>query len=232
MLQIKPPHARLSWLSKGRANGPKPDIRKRNLSITVVALHIRRLAGISRALAARHTGNARVLVGREVAVEPQHAGVIVGPQTHHEYHAFRGSLAHRCHAAVLIEWVGVFLEHLLLCVAPLLRDAVAFHTLDSGLGVGDHFSVLDVEALELLQIGTGPDELRDDGELLRRVNRLAFAVEVFDSDTERVEVAAVGIYLLSNDECDGPTQHVHIPQFPAYRSFEYVPPQLSVSQTE
>lgn len=114
---------------------------------------------------------------------------MVIPQTHNQDHALRHALAHGRHAAPLVEGVHILLEDLLLCVAPLLRDRVAGHAWDRGLRVGNDLAVLHVEALELSEVGTGAEELGHDGHLLRGVDGLAFAVEVFVANAVRVDWA-------------------------------------------
>jgi hypothetical protein len=83
------------------------------------------------------------------------------------------------------------LEYLLLAVAKLLGNAVAFVAFDSGLAVRDNFAILDIVSLDLLE--RRADELRDNGEFLAGVDSLSFAVETLVSLTIGVEVTAIGV---------------------------------------
>jgi hypothetical protein len=89
-----------------------------------------------------------------------------------------------------LEWINIP-ESSLGGIAESWGDGVASNTRDLGLRVGDDFSTLDVEALNLSE--RIADELRDDSEHLAGVDREALSVESGVSHSVGVEVASVGI---------------------------------------
>lgn len=116
----------------------------------------------------------------------------VVPERHDEHHVAGEGLGHLGQAALVLEAVGVA-EGDLLAAAEGLVDLVAAVTGDGGLGVGDDLAALDVEAADGLEVAAGADELRHDGELAVRVDRLARPVEVRGALPVRVEVAPIRV---------------------------------------
>lgn len=121
---------------------------------------------------------------------------MVIPQTHDKNHAISESLAESRHATVLREDILVS-KGLLLGCAEVRVDGVAGDTADIRLGVGDDYSVLDVESLDLAQsaaVGSiGSDELRDDSHLGVGVDDLSGAEEASVAHAVWVEVTSIGV---------------------------------------
>lgn len=184
---------RLCGLRESRANGAELDVGEDNLSIGVLGLNIGWDTAGDVALSTTGTWGFWITVGGVGRIEPEHVGVVIIPQRHNKDHTLRHTLAHGVHAAELVEGVDFLVEDLLLGVAPLLGDGVAGHAGDGGLGVLDDFAALDVEALELRELVARAQKLGHDGHLLGGIDRLALAVEVLDTHTIGVEVAAVGV---------------------------------------
>lgn len=177
-------------LTECRVQRPKLDVAISNSSIGVLALNIGWHTTGSLALSpAGAEISIRVLVGGVGGIEPKHVAVMVIPQTHDEHHAIGKRLGHVGHAALLLERVAIA-KHRFLLVTELGRDGVAVDAGDGGCRLCNCLAALHVEALDL-QVVARANELRDDGELLRRVDCLALAVEILDSHAVAVEVAAV-----------------------------------------
>jgi hypothetical protein len=108
-----------------------------------------------------------------------------------ENHAVRESLCHVGHAALVFERVFVA-ESLLLRIAEGGCNGVTCDAGDGRVWLGKGRSALDIEALDLHSVA-GADELCDNGELLRCIDRLSLAVEVLDAHAVAIEVTAIGI---------------------------------------
>lgn len=94
---------------------------------------------------------------------------------------------------MVLPGVGVA-EHLLLGSAVVLSNGVARDTCNSGLRVGNDHAVLDVEALDLVQISAGiSEELGNDGELGVGIDGLARSIEGGVTLAVRVEIASIRV---------------------------------------
>lgn len=182
----------LGRLGKGGADRTELDVRERHLRIRILALDIRRYARASWAVATTNAGGIAALVSRIVTIQPQHVGVVIIPQTHHEHHARVECLAHGRHTTVLVERILLLGKSLLFVVAPCLSQAVTGETRHLRLRVGDDLATLDVEALNF-EVVARPDKLGHHCEFLGCVDRLARTIEVLDTNAVRVEVTAVGV---------------------------------------
>jgi len=80
-------------------------------------------------------------------IEPVHGNSRVVPDGHNQDHTTEHSLTHLSKATLGVEYVGIS-ESSLLGVTPSLGDGVTGDTGDGGLGVGDGYTVLDVEAVD------------------------------------------------------------------------------------
>lgn len=107
----------------GRSDGAHFDVAELDGGAGLLLLDVRRHARAGRARSARHARLAGVAVGREVAVEPEHVGVVVVPQRHDEHHAALHGLAHLAQAALDLVVVDVA-EQVLGGRAELVRDRV------------------------------------------------------------------------------------------------------------
>ena len=116
----------LCGLRKGATDGSELDVREDHLRVGAGALDIGWHTAGDVALAASNTRLLRILVCRVIAVQPEHVGVVVVPETHYEYHTQVHTPTHGCHATELVEGVDLLLENFLLRVAPFLSDGVAF----------------------------------------------------------------------------------------------------------
>lgn len=179
-----------------RANGANLDVGEDNLGRGRLRLDGGRLARVS---AASTTGNTRVSssgIGRVGAVEPEHIGVVVVPQAHHQNHALCQSITHTGETTVLGEDVLVT-KGSLLGSAEVRGDRVAGNTTNIRGRVGNHIAILHVDTLNLLE-GTGSsavtgDELSDNSHLGAAVDGLAGSEEGLVAHAVRVEVATIGV---------------------------------------
>ena len=81
-----------------------------------------------------------------------------------------------------------------------MGDRVSGNARGLRLRVFDHITVLNIVPLDLTEIAARSDELRNDCELLRRINHLTLAVEIGNTKTIGVEVASKPEVLLFLDE--------------------------------
>lgn len=166
--------------SEGRSNRAELDVGVDDGSVGGLGLNIIRLARVSWASTTSNTGRGRILVSGVAGVEPEHVDGMVIPERHDEDVALSERSTHLLEAALVLER-RLVLEDGLLLVTPSIGDRVAFSTGMGRLRVCDGLAILDVEALDFLQVGAGADELGDNGELLLCVNGHARAVEVLDT---------------------------------------------------
>lgn len=85
------------WVSAsavGRSVGTEFDVRECDGGAAVVGDHVVGVSGGGRASATGHTRLRRVLVEREVGVEPEHVRGVVTPERHDEHHAVGQGIAH------------------------------------------------------------------------------------------------------------------------------------------
>lgn len=116
------------------------------------------------------------------------------PDTQHQDHLLE-RLAHGSHATQGAKVVVVPKRRLLLDT-KLVADVVdRIHTLNNYLRIRDDFAVLDIKSVDALQRARVraiiSDELSNDCEGFRGVDRLLRAVEFLIAQPERVEVAAI-----------------------------------------
>ncbi len=178
-----------------RVQGTELDVGVRDLCVGAVRLDIVWRAGVGGACTARDSGGGGVGIGGVVAVEPEHADIVVVPETQHQRHAVLKGVTHTREAALRLEGVGIAEEGLLRSAVVLCDGVVVGEAGESGVGVRVDDAVLDVETADLGKLSAGgaivSDELRDDGELGARVDCLSGAIEVGVTLAEGVEVAAV-----------------------------------------
>jgi hypothetical protein len=160
---------------EGGANGAELDVREDNSGVGRVLLNILRLARVS---SASTTGGTKLGgisgVGR---VEPEHVDRMVIPQGHNEDVSASKRSSHLVEATKGLEGRSVTKDSLL-GIAERLGDGVSGNTLNGGVTVGIGLAVLDVEALDLRELGAGADELGDNSHLLGGIEGHAGAVEV------------------------------------------------------
>ena len=171
------------------------DVGEDDGRIGALALDRGGVAGGRRAGAAGDTRLGRVLVEGVVGVEPEHLGLVVVPEGHDEDHTGVEGIAHLRETTEVLERVRVA-ERGLLRVAERVGDGVVLaHARDVRLRVRDHLPVLHVQPPDLGERARRAVvrrvELRDDGELGRRVDGLAEPQERLVAHPPRVEVAAV-----------------------------------------
>lgn len=115
---------------------------------------------------------------------------MVVPERHDQDVAASKRGSHLLEATESLEGGGVS-EGGLLLLTEGIGDGVASDAGNSRVGVLEHLSVLDVEALDVGERGAGADELGDNGHLLVGVKSGAWAVEVTDTHAVAVEITAV-----------------------------------------
>jgi hypothetical protein len=115
---------------------------------------------------------------------------MIVPNGHDKSHPARHSTAHRCEAAMCLEGI-VITEGSLLRITESCSDGITSNVGDSGLGIWNDRSTLDVESIDLSE--RIADELSDDSEDFRGVNSKTWAVERGVSHAVGVEITSVGI---------------------------------------
>lgn len=163
--------------SEGGADGAELDVGEDDSGAWGVTLDILGLAGVDAASTTSNTWGFGVLVGGEGGVEPQHVDGIVVPERHDQDVAAGERGTHGVEATEL-EHVGLVTEGSFLLLAERVGDGVSWNTLDGGLAVGIRLAVLDVETLDLAELGAGANELGDNGKLLGGVDGSTGAVEL------------------------------------------------------
>ena len=172
--------AHLRGLLEGGADGTNLDVGINDGGAGRVGLDVVGLAAVG---SARSTGNTRgrgVLVGGVGGVEPQHVHRVVVPQGHDKDVALGKGGTHLLEATTVLER-RVVAECRLLCIAESISNGVTRHTLDGRVGVLEDLAVLYIEALDLLEVGSGTNELSDDRHLLVGVERHSRTVEVLNT---------------------------------------------------
>mmetsp|Transcript_4910 Transcript_4910/g.8341 ORF Transcript_4910/g.8341 Transcript_4910/m.8341 type:complete len:500 (+) Transcript_4910:1504-3003(+) len=186
----------------GGADSTDLDVGEGHRGVGRVGLHVRRLSRGCGARAAADPGVGRgVHVGGVVRVEPEHLGVVVVPEAHHEHQATVERVAHALHRAIVVEPVVGLVEVRARRRAELVGDGVGDEQPvvrgDADFRSLDLEPVLDVEALDLLQVAAvgavGGHELGHHGDGLGGVHREggARAEEVLNPVAVRVQVAPV-----------------------------------------
>jgi hypothetical protein len=180
----------LSWCLEGRADGTELDVGEDDSSARGLLLND---LGCTRGGSAGTTGNTRlgrVGISGVGGVEPQHVDRMIVPERHDQDVAASKRGSHSVKATLGLEGRGITKDGLLL-VAESVSDGVTSNTLDSRVTVGISDTILDVEALDLRESGTGADELGDNGHWLGGVELRAGAVEVGHTHAVAVEITAV-----------------------------------------
>lgn len=182
--------------SEGGVERTSFDVRVDHVGVGVGGLDGGRVTRGDITSATRDTGGGGRGIGGVGAVQPEHVGSVVIPETHDQDHAVGETGAHAGHTTVLAEVVGVT-EGGLLRVAEGVGDRVTGNTADGGVGLADDLAVLHIEALDLGQSTRGGtvvgDELSHHGEGRASVNGQARTVEGFITHTVRVKITSIGI---------------------------------------
>jgi hypothetical protein len=178
----------------GGVDGTSLDVGVDDVRAGLASFDICRLAAGGRACSSGNTW-ARSS-GWVVAVEPEHGVGVIIPEGENENHTGLVSCGHGSKASVLVIAVSV-VEHSLLFLAVSRGDRVSGDTWDGGLRVGDDNTVLDIEALNLVQVTAGSStvgqELSDDSEDLVSINNHARTIECLITHSVRVEITSIRI---------------------------------------
>jgi len=167
------------------ANGAELDVGEDDLRVGALRFDIGGGAGGCGASSAGNTRGRSRLGKRVVAIEPEHLGRMVIPDTEDQNHSLGEGLTHGRETTLLREGVGIA-EGGLLLRAEGIGDLVgSSDARDVGHGVLDDLSVLDVQALDGGECAgsavVAGDELGDNGELGAGIDGHALAVEVGDT---------------------------------------------------
>jgi hypothetical protein len=184
------PTARLCGLSESRADGAELNVGVDDSGARGSGLDIFRLARVDGAGTTGDTRLLRVSVCGVGGVEPEHVDRMVVPEGHDQDVAASKRSTHLVETTNVGEGRSVGKGALLLG-AKVVGDGVTGDALDSRVGVLEDGAALDVEALDLRELGAGADELGDNGHLLGAVQSHARAVEVTDTHAVAVEIATV-----------------------------------------
>lgn len=115
---------------------------------------------------------------------------MVIPERHDQDVAASKRGTHLVEATKVLEGRGIAEDGLLL-LAECIGDGVSGDALDSRVGVLEDLSALDVEALDIGELGAGADELGNDSHLLVGVKGSAWAVEVGHAHAVAVEITSI-----------------------------------------
>lgn len=185
----------LSWSVESRADRSILDVRVGHRGTAALRLNLLRVTGVWLAGATSDTGGGCVSVFWVAAVQPHHAGMVVIPYTEGQNHGGQG-VAHTLESPVLREDV-VIAECLLLGSAEVGGDRVTSDTVNVRCGIGDDFTALHVEALDLRQgprVGAiSSNELGYHRNWGGRVNQLAGAIERLIAHAVSVEVTTIRV---------------------------------------
>lgn len=114
---------RVSTAAEGGSVGTELNVRECDGGAAVVGDHVVGISGGGWASTTGHTWLRRVLVEREVRVEPEHVRGVVTPERHDEDHAVGQGVTHLLSSALKVV-VLVVVEQGLLGDAELVRDGV------------------------------------------------------------------------------------------------------------
>jgi len=116
------------------------------MGICLSRLHIRGLAGVSRAVSTQGTRVGGI--HRVSGIQPQHVGVVVIPERHHKHHSSIDGLLDGTQATLLLE-IGAVLCGCNPVIAEIICDGVVVVAIDVVSWVFDGLAILSVELLYL-----------------------------------------------------------------------------------
>jgi hypothetical protein len=173
----------------------KLDIAELDAGVGEIFLNI---SWSSRVGTAGTSGNTRL--GRRtrngvIAIQPEHVSLVVVPQAQDEDHTTVESATESLESTLLFKGVPVSKE-LLLVIAECVRDGVVgLHSTEVGLGVGDHFAILDPDSADFGQSSVvssiSGDKLGDNSECSAGIHIHSLSKEGLVAHTERVKVATI-----------------------------------------
>jgi len=160
-----------SITSSSGANGSESDVRKFHLGISVVFFNVSWNTGGCGARTAMAT---RLLaIGGVSGIQPEHVGIMVIPQRHHEHHTLLEGLVNGSHASLLKE-IAPILRKCNPILAECISDSVVFVSVNGVFGMLNGPAILRIDLLHFRQLAAVgvvlSDELGGDGHWLGGVN--------------------------------------------------------------
>jgi len=155
--------------TESRTDGTRLDVRESNGSIGLGCFDRGRDTGVGRASTTHDTRVSGRGGGGVSAIEPEHVGGMVVPDTHDEDHTGTHGFTHGCKATLGLEVVGVTEGGLLVSAEVFSDGVVCGHSGNVDFGVLDDLAILNIQPADFAE-GTGGgvvarQELSDDGEL-------------------------------------------------------------------
>mmetsp|Transcript_80711 Transcript_80711/g.164293 ORF Transcript_80711/g.164293 Transcript_80711/m.164293 type:complete len:383 (+) Transcript_80711:100-1248(+) len=188
-------HARVR--AEGRTDGAHLDVAVFHARIRELGSQKRGPPGVLVAGPAVHPRHCGAPAGGIVRIQPQHVGLRIVPEGHHQHHATVQSFSHGFQATLQVEVIHIP-EGFLHIGANFVGNRITSDPCNGHVGVGNHLAILDVEATDVDEVSVIPvafsDELSDHRHLLAAVDLEVpgpTAVELLVAQTPGIEVAAV-----------------------------------------